>query len=1026
MKKGVLQLLVVLGLTVLTFNSVYASHVRGADITYTHVSGNTFLFKLVVYRDCAGINVGSSQTVNFQSTNCGQLFSQTFTQDSVVDVSQVCAGYSTTCNGGTLPGTQAFYYSATVTMPAQCNDWQIYWSTCCRNSAITNLQNPGGAGIFVMITMDNLNAPTNSSPQFSAIPTPYICVGQNFSYNHGAYDPDSDSLVYTLAQPLEGTFPPGTPIAYNAGYSVNNPVIASVFNFNNATGEMCFTPTQADYDVIAIQIDEYRNGLLIGTYRREMQVVIQSSCSNSPPTAGSASGLCSGGAFTVVSGGPSVQILDSNSIAMCPNDSVFIQIAISDPDGDNVFTTTSVPVTIPGAFDSLYCSSACTNDTLTFWWTPSPLDTGLNVFTVTIQDDACPIPGVMYYTYDIYVLDKVYAGPDDTICRGQSYQLQAYGGGTSSNYVWTFLDGTPVPVDTNFSCQNCSNPIASPDTSTTYIVSSPTSSACATVDTVRVVVVPDFQLSVTGDSVVCNNSGGITVPLNLTITPAGTYTVDWYNGTLLNDSTVLTPTASPTADSTYFYANVSSNGCTKTSDSALIIIVGSFPALQGNLTFCENDSTLLSVNGLYDSYQWYFNNTILTNDTNQTLYVTQPGNYFASVTVGSCSFNTDTFNISEIIVPKPVIPDTSFCVGSNVVLNAGSGYSSYSWNTGNSGQLLNVTQPGQYWVTVTQNGCTKTSDTINVTAVPSPTPQIVTINGDTNFHYCFTDSLVITTVNTYNSYIWNPSGATTQSTTAGAGTYTVTVTDNTGCTGSASVVITSSSPTANVYGLQPVCPGALLELHTDNIFDTIIWSNGDNNDTTIFSQQGNQFLIVADAFGCIDTANFTIQTNPVPTAAFSITPEGKVEIFGDIVFTDLSAGNPVYWHWDFGNGDTSNIQNPTTIYETPGTYPITLTVTNQYGCVDQTTMEYIIISDLTIPNVITPNGDGKNDKLVFPNLQFYPDNYLVIYNRWGKKVYEKQGYDNSWVPDVNSGTYYFVLDVPILEKVYKGSITIIK
>ena len=765
MKKGLIKLFMVLTLGVFLSNNASASHVRGADITYTHISGNTFLFKLVLYRDCSGITPGSTQFVNFQSSSCGQSFNQSFTQDSVVDVSQVCPGQLTTCNGGSLPGTQAYYYSATITMPANCNDWQIYWSTCCRNSAITNLVGPGGADIFIMVTMDNLTAPTNSSPQFSAIPTPYICVGQTFSYNHGAYDPDGDSLYYQLAQPLEGTTPPGIPIAYNPGYSVNLPVIASPFNFNNNTGEMCFTPTQADYDVIAVDVFEYRNNVMIGSYRREMQVVIQSSCSNSPPLAGNATAnSCAGGGFINITGGPSVQVIDSNSVVMCPNDSVQFQIPISDPDGDNVTTSTDIPVTINGGNYTLNCSSACPVDTLTFWWTPTALDTGLNVFTVSVQDDACPIPGVMYYTYDVYVLDQVYAGPDDTICRGQSYQLQAYGGGVSTNYNWTFLDGTPVPVDTNFSCQNCATPIASPDTTTTYIVTSPTSLACSSADTVRIVVVPDFQMTVTGDSVVCNNQGGVTVPINLTITPPGTYDIDWYNGTLLNDSTILSPTATTSQDSTYFYAEVSSQGCTKISDSALIIIVGSLPLLQGSLSFCENDSTLLSVNGLYDSYQWYFNNTPLTNDTNQSIFATQPGDYFATVSVGNCTFSTDTQTVNEIIVPKPALTDTAFCLGSNVVLNAGSGYSSYQWNTGNTGQLLNVTQPGQYWVTVTQNGCTKTSDTITVNSVPSPTPQIVTINGDTNFHYCFNDSLVLTTVNSYASYSWSPSGSTTSST----------------------------------------------------------------------------------------------------------------------------------------------------------------------------------------------------------------------------------------------------------------------
>ncbi|HCQ29377.1 MAG TPA: hypothetical protein DIU39_03760, partial [Flavobacteriales bacterium] len=67
MKKGLIKLFMVLTLGVFLSNNASASHVRGADITYTHISGNTFLFKLVLYRDCSGITPGSTQFVNFES-----------------------------------------------------------------------------------------------------------------------------------------------------------------------------------------------------------------------------------------------------------------------------------------------------------------------------------------------------------------------------------------------------------------------------------------------------------------------------------------------------------------------------------------------------------------------------------------------------------------------------------------------------------------------------------------------------------------------------------------------------------------------------------------------------------------------------------------------------------------------------------------------------------------------------------------------------------------------------------------------
>jgi gliding motility-associated-like protein len=68
--------------------------------------------------------------------------------------------------------------------------------------------------------------------------------------------------------------------------------------------------------------------------------------------------------------------------------------------------------------------------------------------------------------------------------------------------------------------------------------------------------------------------------------------------------------------------------------------------------------------------------------------------------------------------------------------------------------------------------------------------------------------------------------------------------------------------------------------------------------------------------------------------------------------------------------------------------------------------------DLTIPNVITPNGDGFNDYLTIPNIEYYPNSSMVIYNRWGKKVFESTNYSNEWDGDgLADGVYYFVFTI---------------
>jgi uncharacterized repeat protein (TIGR01451 family)/gliding motility-associated-like protein len=82
-----------------------------------------------------------------------------------------------------------------------------------------------------------------------------------------------------------------------------------------------------------------------------------------------------------------------------------------------------------------------------------------------------------------------------------------------------------------------------------------------------------------------------------------------------------------------------------------------------------------------------------------------------------------------------------------------------------------------------------------------------------------------------------------------------------------------------------------------------------------------------------------------------------------------------------------------------------------------------------IPNIITPNGDGKNDRFVIVGLQRYPGSMLVIYNRWGNQVYQNKDYNNSWAADgLNESTYYYILKLktPEGETIYKGWVEVMR
>ncbi|WP_158825875.1 gliding motility-associated C-terminal domain-containing protein [Mucilaginibacter lacusdianchii] len=88
------------------------------------------------------------------------------------------------------------------------------------------------------------------------------------------------------------------------------------------------------------------------------------------------------------------------------------------------------------------------------------------------------------------------------------------------------------------------------------------------------------------------------------------------------------------------------------------------------------------------------------------------------------------------------------------------------------------------------------------------------------------------------------------------------------------------------------------------------------------------------------------------------------------------------------------------------------------------------ILGLDIPNVFTPNGDGKNETFEIPELSSFTENEIIIVNRWGNSVYEKKNYRNEWTGEgLNEGTYFYVLKVKTSRgnwEVYKGYVTLLR
>ncbi len=212
-------------------------------------------------------------------------------------------------------------------------------------------------------------------------------------------------------------------------------------------------------------------------------------------------------------------------------------------------------------------------------------------------------------------------------------------------------------------------------------------------------------------------------------------------------------------------------------------------------------------------------------------------------------------------------------------------------------------------------------------------------------------------------------------------------------------------------------------------------------DTSIvFPSQGifNITHSVTSNNGCKSSITQTVNITPRPLADFFSINNSAQSLGAIVSFTDNSV-SAVSWTWDFGNNITSNLQNPSTNYFSNGTYTVTLIIKDQFGCGD-TVSKLVRISNIAaevtqlIPNMITPNNDGKNDiwRLDFIDV-FFPEAEIEIYSRWGELLYRSVGYSNAWDGSYKGnplpvGAYFYTIKLNDVNntQTYKGTVTILK
>ena len=567
-----------------------ASHIMGGDLSYACLGNNQYQVTLRLYRDCCGIPVAPTDQVELYNgcTNTSVSFI-TVSQiaGSGQEVSELCPAQlaqSACANvnncpvnpaNGTYPGVQMYIYQGTVTLPSQCSQWYFRYENCCRNAAITNIPNPSGYGMGIIAMVNNTVDPATGQPYcdssvvFTTLPVPFVCINSNFTYNNGGVVPFGDSVSFAQIPSTDDTY---LSIPFNAGWNVGSPVRTTAgFQFDSATGQIAFTCPNQEVDVLAMEAKQYKNGILIGSTMRQMQVSIFP-CTIAIPQQSPISNIQNANA------------LDSVTVQVCPGTPVQYDIICTDPAGHNVTITSNITAAIPGAT----LTQIGTGDTVTgrVSWTPLPGDTGCHNFIVTAKNDDCPINGSLTRVYTICVFTKVQLLAANPAFCGTPVQLTATGG---INFSWNPTAGLSNP--------NIYNPLASPLVPTMYHFTSD----CGT-DSVFVNVHPPFISSVAPSGSICQNgqlqlnatTDNSYLPYQYLWVPA-TDLFDPVSG-LLND-TIPDPVASPLQTTEYKCYITGNNGCTNV-DSLKVTVAGTGPpifAVANPANICPGDPVQLDL-----------------------------------------------------------------------------------------------------------------------------------------------------------------------------------------------------------------------------------------------------------------------------------------------------------------------------------------------------------------------------------------------------------------------------------------------
>ena len=580
-----------------------------------------------------------------------------------------------------------------------------------------------------------------------------------------------------------------------------------------------------------------------------------------------------------------------------------------------------------GTIDLVDIYARCpVSDTYNWYSYPSGYSASTQNITVSPTE---PIQYIATYDYngctirdtvsvDIVTFDL---GDDILICEGETAVLDA---GAADSYAWSTGETTQtinVTTEGNYSVDVSKE-------------------GCDLTDNINVSFNPLPQVELGANPSICEGSSQIL--------DAGTSNVDSYSwSTGETTQTISVSTAG------VYYVTVS-NACGTANDNIeLIVNTNPTPTISGDLEYCEGNNTILDAGNGYISYAW-------NNSSNSQTTTVTAGTYSVEVEdANGCVGTSANVTVVENANPTPVISgDLEYCEGNYATLDAGSGYTSYSWSGGGATQTINI-YAGSYSVEVEDaNGCVGTS--ANVTVIENANPSPI-ITGNTE--YCEGFNVTLDAGSGYVSYTWEEyvspnwtETVNTQTTTVTEGDHRVIVVDANGCEGESSTThVTENTPAVvNLTAYDATCNqangdmGVTVESGNPESF---LWNNGAETQGLNNVVAGTYTVTVTDDNGCISVFSENINEQGAPDLSSStvdVNCPGNTD--GSATITISGGVSPYTITWSDASSQTTETANNLT----NGIY--TVTVTDDSNCSSFETVEVLALHDNPTPVI---SGDTE-------------------------------------------------------------------